>query len=63
VCCCCCLQEVAGLLDRGVYDNEVLLAEGWVDGLQYEDEIITQLKQRTGGKVGANAASSCISMS
>jgi hypothetical protein len=36
-----------------VYDNEVLLAEGWVDGLKYEDEIIDQLKKMTGGKVGA----------
>jgi hypothetical protein len=48
------VQEVAGLLDRGVYDNEVLLAEGWVDGLKYEDEIIEQLKKMTGGKVGVH---------
>ncbi|KAF6255484.1 peptidase family S49-domain-containing protein [Scenedesmus sp. NREL 46B-D3] len=43
-------EEVAGLLDRGVYDNEVLLAEGWVDSLKYEDEVIADLKKRTGGK-------------
>jgi hypothetical protein len=45
------LQEVAALLDRGVYDNDVLLAEGWVSGLKYEDEITDDLKKRTGGKV------------
>lgn len=45
------LQDVAALLDRGVYDNEVFAAEGWVDGLKYEDEIIDDLKKRTGGKV------------
>lgn len=43
-------EEVAGLLDRGVYDNEVLLAEGWVDSLKYEDELIEDLKRKTGGK-------------
>lgn len=48
----CCLQEVAALLDRGVFDNDVLLAEGWVSGLKYEDEITDDLKKRTGGKVG-----------
>lgn len=47
----CCVQEVAALLDRGVYDNDVLAAEGWVTGLKYEDEIIDDLKKRTGGKV------------
>jgi hypothetical protein len=47
----CVLQEVAALLDRGVYDNDVLLAEGWVSGLKYEDEITDDLKKRTGGKV------------
>lgn len=45
------LQEVAALLDRGVYDNDVFAAEGWVSGLKYEDEIIDDLKKRTGGKV------------
>lgn len=55
--CCCCavcpLQDVAALLDRGVYDNEVLHQEGWVTALKYEDEITDDLKKRTGGKVGA----------
>jgi len=46
------LQEVAALLDRGVYDNDVLAAEGWVTALKYEDEITDDLKKRTGGKVG-----------
>jgi hypothetical protein len=44
-------QEVAALLDRGVFDNEVLLKEGWVSALKYEDEITDDLKKRTGGKV------------
>lgn len=35
-----------------MYDNEVFAAEGWVDGLKYEDEITDDLKKRTGGKVG-----------
>jgi hypothetical protein len=50
--CCPVLQEVSALLDRGVFDNDVLLAEGWVSGLKYEDEITDDLKKRTGGKVG-----------
>lgn len=51
--CCllCMMQEVAALLDRGVYDNDVLLNEGWVTALKYEDEITDDLKKRTGGKV------------
>jgi hypothetical protein len=44
---------VAALLDRGVFDNEVFAQEGWVTALKYEDEIIEDLKKRTGGKVGA----------
>jgi hypothetical protein len=47
------LQEVAALLDQGVYDNEVLRKEGWVTDLKYEDEITDDLKKRTGGKVRA----------
>eukprot|EP00879_Flechtneria_rotunda_P016300 GHRR01017055.1.p1 GENE.GHRR01017055.1~~GHRR01017055.1.p1 ORF type:complete len:674 (+),score=260.41 GHRR01017055.1:690-2711(+) len=43
-------EDVAALLDRGVYDNEVFASEGWVDGLKYEDQITDDLKKRTGGK-------------
>eukprot|EP00775_Hariotina_reticulata_P006975 gene6975-7190_t len=43
-------EEVAALLDRGVYDNDVFAKEGWVTGLKYEDEIIEDLKKKTGGK-------------
>jgi hypothetical protein len=50
-CAVCPPQEVAALLDRGVFDNEVLLKEGWVSALKYEDEITDDLKKRTGGKV------------
>lgn len=51
--CVCVSQDVAALLDRGVFDNDVLLAEGWVSGLKYEDEITDDLKKRTGGKVSS----------
>lgn len=51
------LQDVAALLDRGVYDNEVLHQEGWVTALKYEDEITDDLKKRTGGKVGGGRRS------
>jgi hypothetical protein len=44
-------QDLAQLLDRGVYDNHVFLEAGLIDGLRYEDEIIEDLKKVTGGKV------------
>jgi hypothetical protein len=51
---------VAALLDRGVYDPEVFAAEGWLTGLRYEDEIIDDLKKRTGGKVGRPRLRLCV---
>ncbi|KAI8476080.1 MAG: peptidase family S49-domain-containing protein [Monoraphidium minutum] len=42
--------EVVALLDQGVYDMKLLAEGGWIDGLRYEDEIIADLKKRTGGK-------------
>jgi len=35
--------------------NEVFAQEGWVTALKYEDEIIEDLKKRTGGKVCSTA--------
>ena len=44
------LQEVKALLDKGVYDMQELADGGWVTALKYEDEIIGDLKKKTGGK-------------
>lgn len=44
------MQEVAALLDEGVFDMTRLLEAGMVDGLKYEDEVIDDLKTRTGRK-------------
>lgn len=44
------VDEVKALLDKGVYDTAEYLDGGWVDALQYEDEIQEQLKKDTGGK-------------
>ncbi|KAK9824686.1 hypothetical protein WJX72_012391 [[Myrmecia] bisecta] len=44
------VQEVEELLDAGLYDMEKVAAGGWLTGLRYEDEILEDLKKRTGGK-------------
>ncbi len=41
---------MAELLERGVFDMAELAAGGWVSALRYEDEVVADLKQRTGGK-------------
>ena len=38
------------LLEQGVYDMKELADGGWVTALRYEDEVISDLKKRTGGK-------------
>ena len=38
------------LLERGVYDMKELAEGGWLTALRYEDEVIADLKKRTGGK-------------
>ncbi|GBF99919.1 serine protease chloroplastic, partial [Raphidocelis subcapitata] len=48
-------EEVVALLNEGVFDMEKLAQGGWVDGLRYEDQIIDDLKARTGGKADAVA--------
>ncbi|KAK9846465.1 hypothetical protein WJX81_004557 [Elliptochloris bilobata] len=44
------VAEVEELLERGVYDMRELADGGWVTALRYEDEVIADLKKRTGGK-------------
>lgn len=48
-------QDVEALFDEGVFDAARLVEAGWLDGLRYEDEIIDDLKGRTGGKPDAVA--------
>ncbi len=38
------------LLERGVFDMAELAAGGWLTALRYEDEVVADLKKRTGGK-------------
>ena len=40
-------EEVKSFLDLGVFDNQLFLDGGWVDGLKYEDEVLSDLKKRT----------------
>lgn len=42
--------QVEELLERGVYDMKELAEGGWLTALRYEDEVIADLKKRTGGK-------------
>lgn len=44
------VQDVHALLDAGLYDMSKLVEGGWVTALKYEDEIMDDLKKRTGGK-------------
>lgn len=46
----CPLWQVEELLERGVYDMKELADGRWVTALRYEDEVISDLKKRTGGK-------------
>lgn len=43
-------EEVAALLEEGVYDMKCFLEGGWVTALKYEDEVLEDLKERTGRK-------------
>lgn len=43
-------MQVEELLERGVYDMKELAEGGWLTALRYEDEVIADLKKRTGGK-------------
>ena len=41
-------MQVEAMLDRGIYRMEDYVEGGWVTGLKYEDELITDLEKRTG---------------
>ncbi|MEW5297773.1 MAG: hypothetical protein WDW36_000957 [Sanguina aurantia] len=43
-------SEVETMLNKGIFDVAELVAGGWLTGLKYEDEVIDDLKVRTGGK-------------
>ena len=49
-------DDVAALLDAGVYDMQKLADGGWVTGLKYADEVKTVLQERSGGKADEVAA-------
>lgn len=38
------------MLDDGIFDMQKYVDGGWVTGLKYDDEILEDLKKRTGGK-------------
>ena len=42
-------KEAEEMLDAGVFDNEVFLKEGWVDGLLYEDEVVNEVLRPAAG--------------
>lgn len=41
-------EDVAGLLDQGVYDTAVLAREGWVDAVLYEGDVLQRIKEMAG---------------
>eukprot|EP00899_Mesostigma_viride_P014295 jgi/Mesvir1/22867/Mv25883-RA.1 len=43
-------ENVRALVEEGVFEMQRYMDEGWVDGLKYDDEIMEDLKARTGGK-------------
>ncbi|GAB4824168.1 hypothetical protein N2152v2_011214 [Parachlorella kessleri] len=43
-------EEVAAMLDAGIFDMEQFKEGGWLTDLKYEDEINDMLKPKTGGK-------------
>ena len=38
------------MLDEGIFDMQKFVDGGWVTGLKYDDELLEDLKKRTGGK-------------
>ena len=38
------------MLDEGIFDMQKFVDGGWVTGLKYDDEVLEDLKKRTGGK-------------
>eukprot|EP00798_Chlamydomonas_sp_ICE-L_P012519 gene12519-15735_t len=42
--------EVWAMMDEGIIEMSRFLKEGWLTGLKYEDEVLEDMKGRTGGK-------------
>lgn len=38
------------MLNEGIFDMQKFVDGGWITGLRYEDEVMDDLKKRTGGK-------------
>ncbi|KAL3146137.1 hypothetical protein ABBQ38_015479 [Trebouxia sp. C0009 RCD-2024] len=44
------VEEVEAMLNEGIFDMQKYVDGGWITGLRYEDEVMDDLKKRTGGK-------------
>lgn len=42
-------KEAEEMLDAGIFDNELFLRGGWVDGLLYEDEVVNEVLRPAAG--------------
>lgn len=42
--------QVEAMLNEGIFDMQKYVDGGWVTALKYEDEVLDDLKKRTGGK-------------
>ena len=42
--------QVKEMLDAGIFDMQQYVDGGWITGLKYDDEVLEDLKKRTGGK-------------
>lgn len=38
------------MLNEGIFDMQKFVDGGWITALKYEDEVMDDLKKRTGGK-------------
>lgn len=47
------------MLNEGIFDMQKFVDGGWVTGLRYEDEVMDDLKTRTGGKKDKLRSVSC----
>ena len=45
-----CTAQVEAMLNEGIFDMQMYVDGGWVTGVKYEDEVMDDLKKRTGGK-------------
>lgn len=44
------IEEVEAMLNEGIFDMQKFVDGGWITALKYEDEVMDDLKTRTGGK-------------